>query len=380
MAFSTTHSLFFQDCRDCSNRGSASVQIVVTSPPYPMIKMWDDRYSSLSPAIKRAFDRQDGLRAFDLIHAELDRVWAEMYRMLDCGCFLCVNIGDATRTMGGTFRLFSNHARITEACRRLGFDALPLIHWWKPTNAPNKFMGSGMLPAGAYVTLEHEYVLIFRKGGKREFKSREQKKRRGESAYFWEERSVWFSDTWNLTGLRQGMNAGSGRDRSAAFPFELPYRLINMYSVKGDTVLDPFLGTGTTALAAIASARSSIGMEIDRSFGKIVGERIRSCKDPLNDAVRERIDAHLRFVEERRGRGKEVKHRNAAHGFPVMTRQETGLRIHSVERIEETPEGSFMVTYGGKKKRIAAHPDRDLRLKHTAEYDDLPLFKGAAET
>jgi hypothetical protein len=239
-------------------------------------------------------------------------------------------------------------------------------------------MGSGMLPAGAYVTLEHEYVLIFRKGGKRDFKTPEQKKVRTESAYFWEERNAWFSDTWNLTGLRQVLDKGSCRDRSAAFPFELAYRLINMYSVKGDTVLDPFLGTGTTSLAAVAAARSSIGMEIDRSFKKIVGERIRSCRDTLNGRIGDRIDAHTRFVKERRGQGKEVKHSNTHHGVPVMTRQETGLRFHEIERIEETPEGSFLATYRGARKRPAADTGGRAPLRKNAAVDDLPLFKGAA--
>src|SRR5690606_1592163 len=138
---------------------------------------------------------------------------------------------------------------------RLGFANMPNILWRKQTNAPNKFMGSGMLPAGAYVTLEHEWILVFRKAGKRTFRSEAEKKLRRESAFFWEERNTWFSDLWDLKGVKQKITNSGSRDRSAAYPFELPYRLINMYSVKGDIVLDPFLGTGTTALAAMATER-----------------------------------------------------------------------------------------------------------------------------
>ena len=153
---------------------------------------------------------------------------------------------------------------------RAGFTSLPDILWRKPTNAPNKFMGSGMLPAGAYVTYEHEYILIFRKGGKRAFDRpprRRQLRRR--SAYFWEERNVWFSDVWtDLTGDAPGSRRRETRARSAAFPFELPYRLIQMFSVYGDTVLDPFAGArarrsprrsrrGATASASSGTRRSS---------------------------------------------------------------------------------------------------------------------------
>ena len=100
-------------------------------------------------------------------------------------------------------------------------------------------MGSGMMPPGAYVTLEHEYVLVLRKGNKREFGTAEEKKNRRESCFFWEERNLWFSDVWmDLKGTTQNLIEDSARNRSAAYPFELPYRIITMFSVKGDTILD----------------------------------------------------------------------------------------------------------------------------------------------
>ena len=128
-----------------------------------------------------------------------------------------------------------------------------------------------MLPAGAYVTLEHEYILILRKGTKREFNKAEERQNRRESAIFWEERNAWFSDVWmDVKGTGQELFKKATRSRSAAFPFEVAYRLINMFSVRGDTVLDPFLGTGTTTAAAMACGRHSLGFELDANFlGKI---------------------------------------------------------------------------------------------------------------
>ena len=137
----------------------------------------------------------------------LTRVWREVHRVLADGGIACINIGDATRTLGDRFALYPNHARILVRLVELGFVPLPVILWRKQTNAPNKFMGSGMLPPGAYVTLEHEYILIVRKGGKRGFLSEEGKGLRRESAFFWEERNRWFSDVWSdLKGTVQGLS------------------------------------------------------------------------------------------------------------------------------------------------------------------------------
>ena len=212
------------------------------------------------------------------------------------------------------------------------FRSLPAILWRKQTNAPNKFMGSGMMPPGAYVTLEHEYILVLRKGAKREFPRPPEKQNRLESAYFWEERNLWFSDVWmDLKGAVQKVVDPAVRRRSGAFPFELPYRLINMFSVKGDTVLDPFLGTGTTAAAAMAAARNSIGYEQDREFRKTILDRAREIVPFANTRIRERIDQHIAFVRERAAAKGPLKHRNVHYGFPVVTKQETHLLIKPLE-------------------------------------------------
>jgi len=297
-----------------------------------MIEMWDGIFSEQNPCIRYALKQNDGDTAFGLMHQELDKVWGEVFRVLKKGGFACINIGDATRKVGDDFCLYANHSRILQYCLSLGFSELPEILWRKQTNAPNKFMGSGMLPAGAYVTLEHEFILVLRKDGKREFKTAEDKLRRMQSAFFWEERNVWFSDVWeDLKGAKQNSIDKRIRERSGAYPFELPYRTINMFSLREDTVLDPFLGTGTTMAAAMATGRNSIGIEVDPNFKDCLRERFRNIVEFSNRLLESRIENHIRFVKERTSARLPVGYLNRTYGFPVMTRQEVELIFDELE-------------------------------------------------
>jgi DNA modification methylase len=330
----TTHKILFGNANNMEEIEDASIDLMVTSPPYPMIEMWDEIFSKQNPAIGQALEDENGKRAFELMNRELDKVWSEVYRVLRDGGFACINIGDATRTIGGEFRLYPSHARILRHCLKLGFSSLPEILWRKQTNAPNKFMGSGMLPAGAYITLEHEFILILRKGNKRKFTSQEDKRRRQRSAFFWEERNLWFSDVWeDLKGTNQNNIDKEIRERSGAFPLELPYRIINMFSVRKDTILDPFLGTGTTMLAAMATGRSSIGIEIDKNFKETLFERFEDVVDFSNQLIENRLLNHLRFVEERTKAKGGLGYKSATYGFPVMTRQEIEITFDELSRI-----------------------------------------------
>jgi len=343
----TLHRFYFSTAEIMSQVSSESVALIVTSPPYPMVRMWDEMFARNRPEIAEALSRQRGSRAFQLMHQTLDPIWRECLRVLMPGGIACVNVGDAVRTLGCDFRLYPNHARILQAMSAVGFSPLPVILWRKETNAPNKFMGSGMMPPGAYVTLEHEYVLIFRKGGKRDFKSLEEKQMRRESTYFWEERNNWFSDVWtDLKGAIQKMINPEARQRSGAFPFELPYRLIHMFSIKGDIVLDPFLGTGTTAVAAMAAGRNSIGYEQDTALHDTILDRTRGIVSFANNHIRERLRRHLVFVREREVAGRSLKHRNIHYGFPVATRQEVDLLINPLEtcRILDTDATTIVYT------------------------------------
>ena len=342
----TKHQVFFKNSKNMDSIPPSSVHLVVTSPPYPMIEMWDDMFRRNSKEIAKALKHEKGMQAFELMHRELDPVWQEIHRILIDGGIACINIGDAVRTIDEEFSLYPNHARILSAMLKAGFCALPLILWRKPTNAPNKFMGSGMLPAGAYVTLEHEYILILRKGSKREFSTPQKKQARREGAFFWEERNHWFSDVWfGLIGTTQKMKNNATRLRSAAFPFELSYRLINMYSAKGDMVVDPFLGSGTTMSAAMATGRNSIGFEIETGFQ----DEILSIKDTVidtsNDRIHHRIQNHLEFVRERSKEKGNLKYLNKHYKFPVMTRQEMELFFNPLENIDQSDNDALEVTY-----------------------------------
>jgi len=279
------------------------------------------------------------------MHKILDPVWLEIWRALKTGGFACINIGDATRRVGDNFQLYPNHTIIQKRFFELGFDVLPLILWWKPTNAPNKFMGSGMLAAGAYVTLEHEYILIFRKGAKRNFINAQQKLGRRQSALFWEERNKWYGDRWDLNGVKQILNNNEVRKRSAAFPFELAYRLINMFSVQGDLVIDPFLGTGTTLFAAMASSRSSMGMEIEPGFVPIIKNQAKAVIPKLNDFIFHRFNTHRQFIHEYTLRSGKLPYINKNYGFSVKTRQETDLLIPYINQVKMSEPLSFKTSY-----------------------------------
>jgi DNA modification methylase len=338
----TRHRIYQQNSNDLSALANDSVDLVVTSPPYPMIEMWDDLFRKMDPAVDEALRREDGPAAFEAMNRLLDPVWAEVRRVVKPGGLVCVNIGDGVRTQKGTFALHMSHARIVSAMLADHFVALPAILWRKQTNAPNKFMGSGMLPAGAYVTLEHEFILIFRNGDKRTFTKPADKQARRESAFFWEERNLWFSDVWmDLKGARQQLVDKSTRERSAAFPFELPYRLIQMFSLRGDTVLDPFMGAGTTAAAAMASARNSVGYELSADLPTAILSDPQAVMAVGNRRVADRLTRHLEFVAERTQTKGPLKHTNEPYGFPVMTKQETALKLYQLQAIHATGQGQW---------------------------------------
>jgi len=342
----TEHKTIFADSKRMQGLSDESVDLMVTSPPYEMIEMWDDLFSEQSSLDKKQLTKQDGSGAFESMHKILDATWKEAYRVLKPGGFACINIGDATRSINGNFALYTNHARILKFTQELGFSSLPCILWRKQTNAPNKFMGSGMLPAGAYVTLEHEYILILRKGSKREFKQETDKKNRRASALFWEERNLWFSDIWfDIKGSQQSLNDKDTRKRSAAYPFELAYRLINMYSVKGDLVLDPYLGMGTTTSAAIASGRNSVGYEIENTLQDANSRSKNAIIEISRQIISQRLVNHLAFVFQRiKSKGK-LKYDNVHYGFPIMTAQEKELLINEPLNIKTIEENFSIVDY-----------------------------------
>jgi len=335
----TTHKLLSQNSNDLAGIDDNSVNLIITSPPYPMIEMWDGIFSAQDPSIRDALNAKDGSTAFYKMHGVLNAVWNECDRVLKDNGFICINIGDATRTVDNDFRLYSNHSRIIDFFTGKGYNVLPDVHWRKQSNSPNKFMGSGMYPVGAYVTYEHEYILVFRKGGRRVFKG-EEKALRQKSAYFWEERNVWFSDLWDIKGVSQSIaKTKATRERNASFPLEIPYRLVNMYSVEGDVVLDPFVGLGTTSIACMISNRNSIGIDIDEEIVNLALDNINIDIDNANEFIRNRIKRHLSFIDSLQDEKKEKCYKNEPHGFFVKTQQETAIEIDLLSEIKRVTNG-----------------------------------------
>jgi len=278
----TNHKIIFGNSQQMSEVAEGHVHLIVTSPPYPMIAMWDELFCKADPKIEEYWRNLESTgndanvrQIYDAMHENLAKVWTETYRVLCDGGIACINVGDATRSINGKFQLFPNHSRITEICEKIGFTTLPYILWKKPTNKPaykgkGAFLGSGFLPPNAYVTLDCEFILIFRKGGLRKFQPKDAN--RYESAFTKKQRDEWFSQIWNLKGTRQA--ADDLQRRTAAYPEEIVDRLIRMFSVKGEIVLDPFLGSGTTVKVAIKNERSSIGYENDNDLLSLITQKI----------------------------------------------------------------------------------------------------------
>jgi DNA modification methylase len=281
------HKIIIGKSQQMSELADKSVQLMVTSPPYPMIQMWDDLFAKADNKIAELFQKlctscgEETVRQiYDAMHKNLAEVWAETYRVLVNGGIACINIGDATRRINGKFQLFPNHSRITEICEKIGFTTLPYILWKKPTTKPmykgkGAFLGSGFLPPNAYVTLDCEFILLFRKGCLRKFQPKDAL--RYGSAFTKKQRDVWFSQIWDFKGTRQTVS--ELERRTAAYPEEIAARLIRMFSVKGETVLDPFLGSGTTVKIAIENERNSIGYENDDNLLPLITKKIGSHTD-----------------------------------------------------------------------------------------------------
>jgi DNA modification methylase len=280
----TRHKIILGNSQQMPELKDSTIHLMVTSPPYPMIKMWDTHFAMINPKIAtlqqelEAHGRDETVtQIYDAMHETLARTWRETYRVLVDGGIACINIGDATRTVNGRFRLFPNHSRTIEHCEKAGFTALPYILWKKPTTKPKykgkgAFLGSGFLPPNAYVTLDCEFILIFRKGKLRQFPPNDPC--RYESAFTKKQRDEWFTQIWDITGTRQ--TTSHHERRTAAYPEEIVHRLIRMFSVKGDTVLDPFLGSGTTVKLAMQNERNSVGYEADETLLPLIRSKTAS--------------------------------------------------------------------------------------------------------
>ncbi|WP_297236474.1 DNA methyltransferase [uncultured Porphyromonas sp.] len=236
-----------------------SVHLIVTSPPYWQLKDY-------------GVDDQIGFNDdYETYVNHLNLVWSECFRVLQKGCRLCVNIGDqfARSTYYGRYKVIPIHTEIIKFCEVIGFDFMGQIIWQKSTtmntSGGGSVMGSYPYPRNGIVKLDFEYILLFKKRGVAPKPSKQQKE---SAAMTNEEWNTYFSGHWYFNGAKQDKHL-------AMFPEELPRRLIKMFSFPGETVLDPFLGSGTTSLAARKLGRNSIGYEINENFLPVITSKIR---------------------------------------------------------------------------------------------------------
>jgi site-specific DNA-methyltransferase (adenine-specific) len=252
------HRALFADSRRMIELAEASVGLSVTSPPYWCIKDY-------THPDQIGFDQ-----TYDEYLQDLTEVLKECHRVLAPGCRAAVNIGDQylRASEHGRYRVQPIPADLIRAGRDIGFDFMGNIIWEKisttNTSGGGSWMGSVYHPKDGHVTYEHEYILLFRKRGQWPRPTPEQKQK---SRLTKEQRSRWFRGMWRIAPDRQGTHG-------AVFPVELPLRLIKMYSFWGETVLDPFLGTGTTMLAADRCGRESIGYEINPEYKDMIREKM----------------------------------------------------------------------------------------------------------
>lgn len=264
----TSHRLRRSDARDLSWISSSSVHLVVTSPPYWTLKDY-----------AKSAGQMGYIADYETFLDELDKAWAECARVLVPGGRICCVVGDVClpRKRAGRHHVMPLHADIQVRARRLGLDCLTPILWYKIANGVTESEGNGAgfygkpYQPGAVVKNDVEYVLFLRKPGGYRSVSPTQK---ALSMLTKKEMQAWFRSFWD--DIRGASTRGG---HPAPYPAELAERLIRMFSFAGDTVLDPFAGTGSTSVAAIAAGRNSISGEIDPGYVKIAHERIAAMAE-----------------------------------------------------------------------------------------------------
>jgi len=254
----TKHKIIIGDARKMAEIPDESTHLVITSPPYWQLKDYGN-------------DNQIGFDdTYENYINNLNLVWQECFRVLHRGCRLCINIGDqfARAIYYGRYKIIPIRTEITKFCEKIGLDYMGAVIWQKVTTCNTtggaSIMGSYPYPRNGILKLNYEFILIFKKLGGAPKPSKEIKEKSRLTVKEWNE---YFVGHWNFPGERQDKHL-------AMFPQELPKRLIKMFSFVGDTVLDPFLGSGTTSLVAGGLDRNSIGYEINKKFLPLIKEKL----------------------------------------------------------------------------------------------------------
>lgn len=254
----TNHKIYFGDSRALNKIEDKSVQLIITSPPYWQLK---DYGSNNQIGFNNSYEEYIN---------NLNLVWMECERILSEGCRLCINIGDqfARSVYYGRYKVVPIRTEIIRFCETLKMDYMGAIIWQKATtmntSGGGAVMGSFPYPRNGILKIDYEFILIFKKLGNPPKPTLEQKEN---SIMTKEEWNQYFSSHWNFSGVKQS-------EHIAMFPEELPKRLIKMFSFSGETIFDPFLGSGTTTLAAKNLGRNSIGYEINKEFESIIKEKL----------------------------------------------------------------------------------------------------------
>lgn len=270
----THHQIINGDSRQMTELPDNSVHLVVTSPPYWQLKDYGT-------------DNQIGFHdSYENYINNLNLVWKECYRVLHNGCRLCINIGDqfARAVYYGRYKVIPIREEIIKFCENIGFDYMGAIIWQKVTTSNTTGggvqMGSYPYPRNGILKLDYEFILVFKKLGDSPKPTKEQKELSKMTAEEW---NTFFAGHWNFAGARQN-------EHIATFPEELPRRLIKMFSFVGETVLDPFAGSGTTALAAKNTYRNSVAYEINPEFIPIIKAKLEVHQTDLNGTTYEFLE------------------------------------------------------------------------------------------
>lgn len=278
----TEHKIIFGDSRSLNQIKDKSVQLIITSPPYWQLKDYG------------AEDQIGFNDSYEEYINNLNLVWKECNRVLADGCRLCINIGDqfARSVYYGRYKVIPIRTEIIRFCESLGMDYMGAIIWQKTTtmntSGGGAIMGSFPYPRNGILKMDYEFILLFKKLGNAPKPTPQQK---AASEMTKDEWSQYFSSHWNFNGVKQ-------MGHIAMFPEELPKRLIKMFSFAGETVFDPFAGSGTTSLAAKHLGRNSIGYEINKEFAPIIKDKL--CSEQISFCD----DSQVIFVEDKDG----VKH------------------------------------------------------------------------
>jgi len=257
----TNQRLINGDARDLTFLNDESIPLVVTSPPYWNLKKYNENPDQLGH-----------INDYESFLAELEKVWRETFRVLVPGGRVVCVVGDVcvSRRRFGRHLVFPLHADICVLCRKIGFDNLNPIIWYKIANASfeiengSKFLGKPYEP-NAIIKNDMEFILMQRKpGGYRKPTDEQRKLSKIDKKDF----GTWFQQIWNITGA-------STRNHPAPFPLELASRLVRMFSFYGDTILDPFCGTGTTMVASLRYGRNSIGIDIDPEYCRMAARNLK---------------------------------------------------------------------------------------------------------